>query len=93
MAGHTIVAPTERDRQALEDSNVDAKANLQDAQDGDASDRSLTLKEALKKYKKAVTWAVILSTSLIMEGYDVVIVRRRQPHQTKSTRRRADLAI
>jgi hypothetical protein len=24
----------------------------------------------VKKYKKAVAWAMILSTSLIMEGYD-----------------------
>lgn len=70
-----IVAPTERDLNALDHSKVDYKAAIQDAQDADAQDRSLTIKQAVKKYKKAVFWAMILSTSLIMEGYDVVIVR------------------
>jgi SP family general alpha glucoside:H+ symporter-like MFS transporter len=46
------------------------------AQEGDAADRLLTVSQALKKYKKAVFWAMILSTSLIMEGYDLVIVRK-----------------
>lgn len=68
------VAPTSHDLETLDHSAVDSKATLQAAQDGDASDRSLTIKQAVKKYKKAVFWAMILSTSLIMEGYDVVIV-------------------
>lgn len=75
MGTNDVVAPTERDLQALDDSkNVESKVTIQDAQDGDAADRSLTVRQALKKYKKAVCWAMILSTSLIMEGYDVVIV-------------------
>jgi SP family general alpha glucoside:H+ symporter-like MFS transporter len=45
------------------------------AQESDAADRLLTIGQALKKYKKAVFWAMLLSTSLIMEGYDLVIVR------------------
>jgi hypothetical protein len=48
---------------------------IHQAQDSDAADRLLTIKQALKKYKKAVFWAMLLSTSLIMEGYDVVVVR------------------
>lgn len=46
------------------------------AQEADAQDRALTIREALKKYKSAVTWALLLSTSLVMEGYDLVIVSR-----------------
>jgi len=42
---------------------------------GDEADRKLTIRQALKIYKKAVFWAMFLSTSLIMEGYDLVIVR------------------
>ena len=45
------------------------------AQESDAADRALTFRQAAKKYKKAVFWAMFLSTSLIMEGYDLVIVR------------------
>jgi SP family general alpha glucoside:H+ symporter-like MFS transporter len=44
------------------------------AQASDEADRQLTFRQALTKYKKAVFWAMILSTSLIMEGYDVVMV-------------------
>ncbi|TVY63982.1 General alpha-glucoside permease [Fusarium oxysporum f. sp. cubense] len=44
------------------------------AQAADAADRQLTIWQALKKYKKAVLWSTLLSTALIMEGYDVVII-------------------
>lgn len=44
------------------------------AQESDAADRLLTVRQALAKYPKAVFWAMFLSTSLIMEGYDVVMV-------------------
>jgi hypothetical protein len=44
------------------------------AEASDAADRALTVRQALVKYKKAVFWAMFLSTSLIMEGYDLVIV-------------------
>jgi SP family general alpha glucoside:H+ symporter-like MFS transporter len=47
---------------------------VQQAQDANAADKQLTIKEALKKYKKAVFWAFLLSVSLIMEGYDLVMV-------------------
>jgi SP family general alpha glucoside:H+ symporter-like MFS transporter len=52
---------------------------IHQAQESDAADRLLTIRQALKKYKKAVFWAMILSTSLIMEGYDLVIVRCTSP--------------
>lgn len=41
---------------------------LRRAQDADAADHQLTIRQALHKYKKAVTWALLLSTALIMEG-------------------------
>ncbi|ORY29328.1 putative MFS alpha-glucoside transporter [Naematelia encephala] len=44
------------------------------AQASDAADHLLTIRQALHKYKKACFWAMFLSTSLIMEGYDVVII-------------------
>jgi SP family general alpha glucoside:H+ symporter-like MFS transporter len=48
---------------------------IRHAQESDAADRQLTVRQAVSKYKKAVFWAMFLSTSLIMEGYDLVIVR------------------
>jgi SP family general alpha glucoside:H+ symporter-like MFS transporter len=48
---------------------------IQQAQESDTADRQLTISQALNKYKKAIFWAMFLSTSLIMEGYDLNIVR------------------
>ncbi|KEF59110.1 MFS transporter, SP family, general alpha glucoside:H+ symporter [Exophiala aquamarina CBS 119918] len=47
---------------------------IRHAQESDAADRLLTVRQALSKYKKAVFWAMFLSTSLVMEGYDLVII-------------------
>ena len=44
------------------------------AKEGDEIDASLTIRQALKKYKTAVFWAFALSTALVMEGYDLVMV-------------------
>lgn len=37
-------------------------------------EHALTFLQAIRKYPKAVVWSVLLSTSIIMEGYDVVLV-------------------
>lgn len=47
---------------------------IREAEESAAADHQLTIFQALKRYKKATFWAMILSTSLIMEGYDVVII-------------------
>ena len=68
------VIPTEHELQALDLSNPEIIELIHHAQESDEADRLLTVRQALKKYKKAVFWAMFLSTSLIMEGYDLVIV-------------------
>lgn len=73
MTSQTIV-PTERELKEVDLTNPEVQNLVRQAQESDAVDRSLKVFEALKKYKKAVFWAMFLSTSLIMEGYDVVIV-------------------
>lgn len=35
---------------------------------------SMTLKEGLRKYPKAVGWSILLSTCVIMEGFDIVLI-------------------
>ena len=47
---------------------------IRKAQASDAADHSLTLKQAVKRYKKAVFWALALSFCLVMDGYDVVVI-------------------
>ncbi|KAJ9613062.1 hypothetical protein H2200_003003 [Cladophialophora chaetospira] len=68
------VVPTDRELKGLELSGQVTVDLIQHAQESDAADRLLTIRQALKKYKKAVFWAMLLSTALIMEGYDVVII-------------------
>lgn len=68
------VVPTEHELQALDLSTGEIADLIRHAQESDVADRQLTIRQALKKYKKAVFWAMLLSTSLIMEGYDLVIV-------------------
>ena len=70
------VIPDERELSGIELNSQETIDLIQHAQQSDAHDRQLTIRQALKKYKKAVCWSLLLSTSLIMEGYDLVIVRR-----------------
>lgn len=69
------VVPTEHELQGFDLNDPGTVELIHHAQESDAADRLLTVREALKKHKKAVFWAMFLSTSLIMEGYDLVIVR------------------
>ncbi|KAL1592521.1 hypothetical protein SLS59_009613 [Nothophoma quercina] len=76
MATPTVV-PTDRELKVIDLSSSDTQDLIREAEANDAADRALTVMGALKKYKKAVFWAMFLSTSLIMEGYDVVIFLER----------------
>ncbi|KAF1923841.1 uncharacterized protein M421DRAFT_404788 [Didymella exigua CBS 183.55] len=73
MAIATAV-PTDCELKVLDFSSTDTQDLVREAEANDAADCSLTLRAALKKYRRAVFWAMFLSTSLIMEGYDVVII-------------------
>lgn len=39
-------------------------------------ERSMTLLEGIKLYPKAVGWSMLLSTCIVMEGYDLVLLGR-----------------
>jgi SP family general alpha glucoside:H+ symporter-like MFS transporter len=71
-----VVVPTENELKGTDLTDADIKELINHAQESDAADRKLTIRQALKKYKIAVFWAMFLSTSLVMEGYDLVMVGR-----------------
>ncbi|KAK5700737.1 hypothetical protein LTR97_005254 [Elasticomyces elasticus] len=71
--GHDI-APTDRELEGIKLDRTELKQLVLHAQEGDAADRKLTIRAALKQYKVAVFWAMIMSTSLIMEGFDLVTI-------------------
>lgn len=45
-----------------------------DAKEADESERTMPLLKALKTYPKAAAWSLLVSTTLIMEGYDTAIL-------------------
>lgn len=68
------VVPTARELQHLDFGSSDTVQLIRQAQAADEADHKLTLVQAFRKYKKAVFWSSLLSTALIMEGYDVVVI-------------------
>lgn len=41
---------------------------------GGESEKSMTLLQGLRTYPKAVAWSVLISTCIIMEGFDIVLI-------------------
>lgn len=52
----------------------ESQDRLVDAKDAIAYEHHLTLGEALRLYRKAVLWSLTLSTTIIMEGYDTMLM-------------------
>jgi MFS transporter, SP family, general alpha glucoside:H+ symporter len=46
----------------------------EDAARAAAAERSMTLREGLKLYPRAVMWSVLISTCIVMEGFDIVLI-------------------
>lgn len=61
---------------AVEDLHtVDLDVNVRyDAQKATDAEHSMTLMQGLKAYPKAIAWSMLLSTCIIMEGFDVVLI-------------------
>ena len=66
--------PTEHELAQFDLNSPDIVELIHHAEQGDAADRLLTVRQALGKYKKAVAWAMFLSLSLVMEGMDLSMV-------------------
>ena len=74
MASDKVVAPTTHEVRKLSIVADDIDSLVSQARASDEADKHLTIRQALKHYKAATFWAMILSTSLIMEGFDLVTV-------------------
>lgn len=69
-----IVNTMERhiDDQTVAQSN--AIAPLEEAEHAASGEKNMSLMQAIKLYPKAVGWSVVLSSALIMEGYDLALL-------------------
>lgn len=63
--------PESQSRNALTAKIADA---VEDAKDSDESDKQMSFVQALKQYPKAAAWSVLISTTLVMEGYDTALL-------------------
>ncbi|KAL2127902.1 hypothetical protein VTI74DRAFT_10001 [Chaetomium olivicolor] len=70
MASHDEKVNTVQDDHVAEDIMKDSILAKQAAEE----EHSLSFLAAIRKYPKAVVWSALLSTSIIMEGYDIVLM-------------------
>lgn len=71
------VVPTDEELKTMNLNDRKTLELIKHAEESATRDHQMTVRQAIKKYKKAMFWSMILSTALIMEGYDVVIVCRQ----------------
>ena len=53
---------------------ADVVETTEDAQIATSKEHSMSLLQGIKTYPKAIGWSILLSTAIIMEGYDVVLM-------------------
>lgn len=61
-------------REMMSEANADLPALLYEAKDATKVEKSMSIWQALRTYPKAVMFSIILSTAIVMEGYDVVLL-------------------
>lgn len=47
---------------------------IDDAKTATTSERNMTLLQGIRTYPKAVFWSMLISTCIIMEGYDISLI-------------------
>ncbi|KAM0790380.1 hypothetical protein ACM66B_003262 [Microbotryomycetes sp. NB124-2] len=60
--------------EALKGEIQDYSAVVDEARDASELEQTMTLREGLRLYPKAIAWSMLLSTAIIMEGYDTTLI-------------------
>lgn len=74
------------DPNTMLDQNGSWEATLGQAQAANAHEHALTVRQALKSYPWAVFWSLIVSLSIIMEGYDTILIGSLYAYPTYARR-------
>jgi SP family general alpha glucoside:H+ symporter-like MFS transporter len=55
---------------------------IQGAKTATEKEQSMTLMQGIRLYPKAIAWSILISTCIVMEGYDVCLINNfcRSPH-------------
>lgn len=56
------------------DSSRARRAVVDKARSAASKEQSMTLLQGLRLYPKAVAWSLLISTCIVMEGYDISLV-------------------
>lgn len=56
------------------ETKVQAEALEVNAQQGTEQEHHLSIAEAIKEYPWAIFWALVVSMTVIMEGYDTILI-------------------
>ncbi|CAI4063129.1 alpha-glucoside permease SKDI_07G5390 [Saccharomyces kudriavzevii IFO 1802] len=56
------------------DNEIETTNAADDANEANSEEKSMTLRQALKQYPKAALWSILVSTTLVMEGYDTALL-------------------
>jgi len=54
--------------------SVSEKEVSEEARLATSKEHNLTVRQGIKAYKKAIGWSILLSSAVIMEGYDTILV-------------------
>ena len=77
-AGGLELTPTKTDAlnvyRKMSDTVSDYHQLVQDSKTAGDNERNMTVREGLKLYPKAIMWSIMLSMTLVMEGYDLNII-------------------
>lgn len=78
MTSHAHIDNMQSDPEVERVKSMAASSNpkqlIIDAKDATSNEHNLSLVQAIKLYRKAIGWSALLSTALIMEGYDLVLM-------------------
>ncbi|KAK8847718.1 hypothetical protein IAR55_005577 [Kwoniella newhampshirensis] len=62
------------DEKAIGQSVITEKEIADEARIATSKEHGLTVRQGLKAYRKAIGWSILLSSAVIMEGYDTILV-------------------
>ncbi len=74
LRNNSIVGVDAEQARRLSVALPDIKQVTHDANNAIRSEQNMTLRQGLRLYPKAVAWSVLLSTAIIMEGFDQVLI-------------------
>jgi SP family general alpha glucoside:H+ symporter-like MFS transporter len=59
---------------SLGDVDVSEKEVTEEARLATHKEHNLSVRQGLKAYRKAIGWSILMSSAVIMEGYDTILV-------------------